>query len=60
VETVLGYRISWESAAQAFVTAFVRELALKLESAALTPREIQRSDELLREKYDNRTWTEKS
>jgi len=59
VETVLGYRIEWDTAAQAMAAAFEKELTLKLQPANLTPTEVQRAEELVREKYGNKEWTER-
>ena len=59
VEEVLGYRPTWEVAAQAFISAFERELVLKLEPAALTPAERARAEELVGEKYGNPSWNER-
>ena len=60
VETILGFRIDWETAAQAFEAAFEQELSLILVHASLTPNENQRAEELVYEKYGNPAWTEKS
>lgn len=59
IEAVLGYRVSWDEAAQAFVSAFQQELALKLTPANLSAAELARADELIREKYGERKWTER-
>ncbi len=59
VETVLNRRISWETAAQAFLQAFESELSLRLEESALSDSELSRAQALLREKYDHPTWTER-
>jgi len=60
VEAILGYRMDWETAAQAFEAAFKQALSLTLERATLTPREIQRAEELIVEKFANPAWTFKS
>ncbi len=60
VENVLGYRIDWDTAASAMAAAFEKELILKLQPAALTPKELQLAEELVREKYGNKEWTERS
>ncbi|NWG35934.1 MAG: lipoate--protein ligase family protein [Chloroflexi bacterium] len=59
VESVLGRRISWERAAQAFVEAFEAQLGLKFERGALSESESKRAEELAREKYDHPSWTER-
>jgi lipoate-protein ligase A len=60
VESVLGRRISWERAAQAFVEAFEAQLGLKFERGALSESESKRAEELVREKYDHPSWTERA
>ena len=59
VEEILGYRPTWDAAAQAFISAFERVLALKLEQADLSSAEQARAEELVREKYGNPIWTER-
>jgi len=56
VEALLGQRVSWDEAAQAFVRAFESELHLKFVPDALSPSERQRADELVREKYAHPAW----
>lgn len=59
VESVLGVEISWETATQALVKGFEAELGIQFESAELSPSEIQRTDELVKEKYAHVAWTER-
>lgn len=59
VESVLGVEISWENAAQALVRGFEAELGIQFESAKLSQSEIQRADELVKEKYAHATWIER-
>jgi len=59
VEEVLGYRVPWDEAAQAFVSAFEQELALKLKPANLSQAEIVRAGELVSAKYGDQEWTER-
>ena len=59
VEEVLGYRIPWDEAAQAFVSAFQKELALELNLASLSQAELARAGELVSAKYGNQEWTER-
>jgi lipoyl(octanoyl) transferase len=59
VKSVLGWEVSWESAAQAFVRAFEARLGLHLKAAELSESEIARAEQLLREKYAHPSWTEK-
>lgn len=60
VHSALGEEISWETAAQAFVHAFEAQLGLSFERGALSISESKRADELVREKYDHPSWTERS
>ena len=59
VESVLGRKVSWGTAAQAFVRAFEAQLGLNLETGELSPSELARTEELLKEKYAHPSWTEK-
>lgn len=59
VESALGKIVSWESAAQAFIRAFEQTLDLHLEASELTQKEISRTEELVREKYDSVAWMER-
>lgn len=60
VESALGREISWETAAQAFVHAFEAQLGLSFERGELSESESKRTEELVREKYDHPSWTERS
>jgi lipoate-protein ligase A len=59
VESALGREVSWEIAAQAFVGAFEAQLGLSFEKGELSESESRRTDELVREKYDHPSWTER-
>ena len=59
VESALGREVSWETAAQAFIDAFESELGLCLERGELCDSETRRAEELVREKYDHPSWTER-
>jgi len=59
VQTALGREISWETAAQAFVNAFKSQLGLNFERGELSESESRRTDELVSEKYDHPSWTER-
>ena len=59
VESALGREASWETAAQAFVGAFEAQLGLSFERGELSESESRRADELVREKYDHPSWTER-
>jgi lipoyl(octanoyl) transferase len=57
VEQCLGQIISWESAAQAFSAAFQKVLNLQLLPDDLTHQELERAAQLVRDKYDHPSWT---
>ena len=59
VESALGREVSWENAAQAFVHAFESQLGLNLERGELSESESKRTEELVKEKYDHPSWTER-
>jgi len=54
-----GRAVSWATAAQAFVHALEAQLGLCLERGELSESESRRTDELVKEKYDHPTWTER-
>lgn len=58
VESVLGTRISWDSAAKAFTEGFQIELDLELVQDDLSDREIKRTEQLMQEKYSHPAWLE--
>jgi lipoyl(octanoyl) transferase len=60
VETVSGQVIAWETAAQAFVSAFQTELGLELQRGELSGAEKARAEQLAQEKYGHPDWTERS
>jgi lipoate-protein ligase A len=60
VESVLGVKKDWEAAAQSIVRGFEVQLGIKFESGVLSQSEEQRATELVKEKYANPIWTEKS
>jgi lipoate-protein ligase A len=59
VESVLGVKTDWETAAQAFVRGFEAELGIQFERGEMSPSEIQRAEELVKEKYAHASWTER-
>ena len=59
VESALGRVVDWETAAQAFVRAFEAQLGIQFERGELSASESARADELVREKYDHPSWTER-
>jgi lipoate-protein ligase A len=59
VETVLGYRLDWQTVAQAFINGFQSELNLEFVHAELMPAEIARAGQLVTEKYSHLSWLER-
>ncbi len=59
VESALGVEVSWEKAQQAFVNAFEAQLGLSFETGELSTSESRRADELVKEKYNHPSWTER-
>jgi lipoate-protein ligase A len=60
VESALGRAIAWETAARAFIHAFEAQLGLSLVQGELSESESSRTEELVREKYDHPSWTERT
>ena len=59
VESAVGEVVTWEAAARAFVHAFESQLGLCLERGELSESEAKRAEELVQEKYDHPSWTER-
>lgn len=59
IESVLSVETAWETAAQAFVRGFEAELGIRFESGEMSASEIQRTNELVEEKYAHPSWTER-
>jgi len=59
VEAILGYKILWESAAQAFIAAFQTELNIDLVQDDSSEQEIKRTEQLVEEKYSHYSWLER-
>ena len=59
VESALGRAVRWEDSAQAFIYAFESQLGLSVERGELSASESKRADELVKEKYDHRSWTQR-
>lgn len=58
IESTLGKRIDWETAAQTFSRAFQETLNLDFHPSSLTPFEEKRAAELVRTKYAHPSWTQ--
>lgn len=56
VETALGWVVTWEEAARAFINAFQSELGLSFETGELSAGESHRASELVELKYDHPGW----
>ena len=59
VESALGRAVTWEEAAEAFIHAFETQLGICFERGELSEAESKRAEELVREKYDHPSWTER-
>jgi lipoate-protein ligase A len=57
VAEVLNRKISWETAAQAFISGFEKHLGFKLIHSDLTLLENQLAAHLFKDKYSNQEWT---
>jgi len=58
-ESVLGRRVSWEEAAEAFRRGFESALGILLTAGSLSESEQRRADELVRHKYAHPSWTQR-
>jgi lipoate-protein ligase A len=58
-ESVSGYALTWDQAAQAFAQAFSQVLNLELLPSELTPSEQQRASALAGDKYGHPSWNER-
>src|SRR5215216_75204 len=59
VESALRRALSWDEAAEAFIRAFEIQLDVCFERGELSESESKRAEELVREKYDHPSWTER-
>ncbi len=59
VKSALGVGIDWETAAQAFVRGFEAELGIQFKRGEMSASEVQRTEELVKEKYAHPAWTER-
>jgi len=68
VESIIGVETAWETAAQSFVHGFEAQLGISFQRGEVPPlfggkmsrSESERAEELVREKYANPAWTERS
>jgi lipoate-protein ligase A len=60
VESILGKQVTWERATESFVKGFETQLGIHFERGELSESESARAEELVKEKYANSTWTERS
>ena len=60
VESTLGVKTDWETAAQAFVKGFEAQLGIRFQRGEMSTSESERAEELVREKYAHPSWTERS
>ncbi len=59
VESALGREVGWEEASQAYVGAFEAQLGIRFEEGELSESESKMAVELVMEKYDHPSWTER-
>jgi lipoate-protein ligase A len=59
VESILGVKKDWETAAQAFVHGFEAQLGIHFQRGEMSRSESERAEELVKEKYAHPSWTEK-
>jgi len=59
MESVLGSRIDWETAAQALVHGFEAVLGIRFKRGEMSPSELERTEVLIHEKYAHPSWTER-
>ena len=59
VEVELGKIITWEQASEAFQQGFEETLDLSLEESNITEKEHTRAQELIQEKYNHPSWTQR-
>jgi len=59
VESVLGVETDWETAAQAFIRGFEAQLGISFQHGEMSQSELERTDELIAEKYAHPSWTER-
>jgi lipoate-protein ligase A len=60
VESVTSVKTDWETAAQAFVKGFEAQLGIHFQRGEMSRSESERAEELVKEKYANPKWTERS
>jgi len=56
IESILGFRVTWEEVADAFVEAFQNAFKISFVSSDLSSSELKRASELENEKYRNPEW----
>jgi lipoate-protein ligase A len=59
VESALGRRIEWDTAANAFIYGFQSKLDLELVRGELSEQELKYAEQLRREKYSHPSWLER-
>ncbi|MFN8375762.1 MAG: biotin/lipoate A/B protein ligase family protein [Anaerolineae bacterium] len=57
LETALGYRVTWEEAAEAVIQGFQDTFDLELVDSALSPDEAEHAAQLTTEVFGHETWT---
>lgn len=57
IENCLARPVTWQSAAQALMAGFEEALALQLSPQQPSPQELNRTEQLMQEKYNHPDWT---
>jgi lipoate-protein ligase A len=60
VESIISAETAWETAAQAFVRGFESQLGIHFQRGELSRSESERADELVKKKYTNPVWMERT
>ena len=59
VECELGHALLWQDASQALQSAFEQVLNIEFKRGQMTEQEMQRTTQLMQEKYNHPSWTER-
>ena len=59
VESILGYQISWDTAAKAIIHGFQETFNINFVGSSLSPDELNQAETLIKEKYACRDWTKR-
>lgn len=57
ISDILSRQVEWDTAAQAIISSFEQVFRINLIQSDLTPSEVERTEELVNEKYKDQHWT---